>query len=52
VSSRENVAARRAAGIMPFNYRLGVDGKLVTHEAEQEAIREMASAQRPRTLVK
>ena len=32
--------------------RLGVDGKLVPHEAEQEAIREMAGARRPRTLVK
>jgi hypothetical protein len=37
---------------MPFNYGLGVDGKLVPHEAEQEAIREMAGARRPRTLVK
>jgi putative DNA-invertase from lambdoid prophage Rac len=34
---------RYLGGIVPFGYRRGESGELVAHEAEQEAIREMAA---------
>jgi putative DNA-invertase from lambdoid prophage Rac len=43
VKADQKARGRYLGGIVPFGYRLGVDGELVPHEAEQEAIREMAA---------
>jgi len=39
----QKARGRYLGGIMPFGYRRGGDGELVPHDAEQEAIREMAA---------
>ena len=41
---------RYPGGIVPLGFRLGADGELVPHEAEQEAIREMVALER-RTFI-
>src|ERR1700679_2525105 len=41
VKADQKARGRYLGGSIPFGYRLGDDGELVSHEAEQEAIREM-----------
>ena len=39
----QKARGRFLGGSVPFGYRLGDDGELAPHEAEQEATREMAA---------
>ena len=39
----QKARGRFLGGDVPFGFRLGDDGELVPHEAEQEAIREMVA---------
>jgi putative DNA-invertase from lambdoid prophage Rac len=39
VKADQKARGRYLGGSIPFGYRLGDDGDLVPHEAEQEAIR-------------
>jgi DNA invertase Pin-like site-specific DNA recombinase len=43
VKADQKARGRYLGGIMPFGYRRGENGELVAHEAEQDAIREMAA---------
>jgi putative DNA-invertase from lambdoid prophage Rac len=43
VKADQKARGRYLGGIVPFGFRRGKDGELVPHEAEQEAIREMAA---------
>jgi putative DNA-invertase from lambdoid prophage Rac len=43
VKADQKARGRYLGGKVPFGFRRGDDGELVPHEAEQEAIREMAA---------
>ena len=43
VKADQKARGRYLGGIMPFGYRLGEEGQLVPHEAEQAAVREMVA---------
>jgi putative DNA-invertase from lambdoid prophage Rac len=43
VKADQRARGRYLGGSIPFGYRLGDDGELVPHDAEQEAIREMVA---------
>jgi putative DNA-invertase from lambdoid prophage Rac len=39
----QKARGRYLGGIVPFGFRRGVEGELVAHQAEQEAVREMVA---------
>jgi hypothetical protein len=43
VKADQRARGRSLGGSIPFGYRLGDDGELIPHEAEQEAVREMVA---------
>jgi putative DNA-invertase from lambdoid prophage Rac len=43
VKANQKARGRYLGGKVPFGFRPGDDGELVPHEAEEEAIREMAA---------